>query len=210
MVVVAEGVSCLRLYTSLAFKILLQLLCTTLYHSASFSGFKNPPQPLCTTLYHSASFSSFKNPLCPTPILASQTLCPFAHCQGISPWNSNQRIGTFVVVYALTFHANQRQFLFVIVFYFTIYVLSKEEFLSILAVKITSKLIVAGLSTTIHWSFQWLADALDTLDTPADKNASAEGVADADVANSSEESVTFVTTNRLAETWHVATVQRLL
>ena len=114
MVVVAEGVSCLRLYTSLAFKILHQLL--------------------CTTLCHSASFSSFKNPLCPTPILASQTLCPFAHCQGISPWNSNQRRGTFVVVNALTFHANQRQFLFVIVFDFTIYALSKEDFLSILAV----------------------------------------------------------------------------
>ena len=190
MVVVAEGVSCLRLYTSLAFKILHQLL--------------------CTTLYPFASFSSFKNPLCPTPILASQTLCPFAHCQGISPWNSNQRRGTFVVVNALTFRANQRQFWFVIVFDFTIYALSKEEFLSILAVIITSKLIVAGLSTTIHWSFQWLADALDTLDTPADKNASAEVVADADVANNSEERVSFVTTNSLAETWHVATVKRLL
>ena len=33
MVVVAEGVSCLRLYTSLAFKILHQLLCTTLHPS---------------------------------------------------------------------------------------------------------------------------------------------------------------------------------
>ena len=190
MVVVAEGVSCLRLYTSLAFKILHQLL--------------------CTTLYHSASFSSFKSPLCPTPILASQTLCPFAHCQGISPWNSNQRRGTFVVVNALTFSANQRQFWFVILFDFTIYALSKEEFLSIFAVITTSKLIVAGLSTTIHWSFQWLADASDTLDTPADKNASAEVVADADVANNSEESISFVTTNSLAETWHVTTVKRLL